>query len=157
MDIGLILICVFIDRDEVSWRPIKNKKNRLFTVPYFSVKPSRKSAFRYGPPSWFRWPDSSPHMKPRWRPVAKSAGCRRSYIKIRDFQSTRKRTTPIFSQQDQTSRWELIDLLCGRKEDFFLRGQRGKSRAGKMGQEQYETTPTLFPTQNCQYGIVTST
>lgn len=126
----------------------------MFDNPLFFRKVVEIERFRYGLPSWFRRPPSSLHMKPRWRPVAKSARSRRSYIKISDCQATRKRTTPIFSQQDQTSRREIKDLLCGQKDNFFLREQRGKSRAGKMG--HYETTPTLFPTQNCQYGIVTS-
>ena len=29
--------------------------------------------------------------------------------------------------------WSIKDLLYGKKEDLFLRDQRGKSRAGKVG------------------------
>ena len=92
-------------------------------------------------------------MEPRWRTVTKSALPRRSYWKIGDSeQSTRNKTTPIFSQ----------DRLAGNKifmwpkRELYLAGQGREFPGGKIGQEQYETTPILSSTQNYQYWIVHS-
>ena len=58
--------------------------------------------------------------------------------------------TPIFSQEDRTSRREIKYLLCGQKE-LNLAEQHVEFPEGRIGQEQYETTPTLSLTQNCSF------
>ena len=61
---------------------------RLFTVPNFSVRPSRSGTFCHGPPSWFPICTERAATKTRWRLVTNSARSRRSYGKIGDCEKS---------------------------------------------------------------------
>ena len=97
-------------------------------------------------------PVPSVNMEPRWRSTStvllKNRGLWTVYKKKNDAW--------IFSQEDRTSRRKIKYLLCGQKENFILRGNEGNFQEEDIGQEWYETTPTLCSTQNYQHWIVHS-
>ena len=136
----------------------KSKKNRLFTVPYFPIRPSRSSAVCYGPPSCFRrppaWYISENQDGGLWQKALDLDGLTEKLGTVNSL-ATRNRTTRIFSQEYRTSRREIKDLLCGQKENFSCGATLGISSGEDRPRTIRDNTDTLFnpklPIWNCSF------